>query len=84
MNGISVFPNPTNGDLNIKWSNLETGSATIALTDVVGREVYKSQLNINSASGQSEINLSELKSGIYLISIKSDNVYYSGKLMIQK
>jgi hypothetical protein len=81
---IGVYPNPTSGALNIKWENQSTGSANVIITDVLGREVFSSVLNINTASGQSPINVEELKDGVYQISIQSGSIYYSGKLVVQQ
>jgi hypothetical protein len=81
---INIFPNPTTGILNIKWENQSYGSAAIVLADVTGREVYKSAININATSGQTQLDLKDLKNGLYLITIKSDNIYYSAKMMLQQ
>jgi len=83
-NGLNVYPNPTSGNLNIQWNNQPTENADIVVTDVVGREVYKSAIDINAASGQTQIDLANLKNGIYLINIRSANINYSGKLIIQQ
>jgi hypothetical protein len=80
---MNVYPNPTSGNLNIQWQNQETGNAAVIITDMTGREVYHSVLNITDVSGQDQVSLSDLKSGIYLISIKSDAVHFSSKLVIQ-
>ncbi|MCW3120834.1 MAG: C-terminal target protein [Flavipsychrobacter sp.] len=83
-NGINVFPNPSNGVLNIQWQNQQTGIATVVITDMVGREVYHSALNVYETSGSSAIDLKGLNDGIYLISITSGTINYSAKLFIQK
>jgi Secretion system C-terminal sorting domain len=82
--GLSVFSNPATGDLNIQWEHQARGNAVIVLTDAAGNDVYKSAININAASGRKRIGLSGLKDGIYLITIDSDNIYYSGQLLVQQ
>ncbi len=81
---ISIFPNPTTGNLNIKWNGQPDGNASVVISDVVGRQVYNSDIKMASPSGQVQINLSDLKNAVYLITIKSDNIYYSSKLLIQQ
>ncbi len=83
-NRLNVYPNPASGVLNIQWKNQSTGNGHVVITDVVGREVYQSAININAASGQTRINLEGLQDGMYLITIKSDNINYSGQLLIKK
>jgi len=83
-NGLTIYPNPTSGNLNVQWTNQLTGSADVIITDVVGRDVYKSVIDINAASGETQLGLTGLKDGIYIINIKSPNLNYSGKLIIQQ
>jgi len=80
---VAVYPNPTNGSLNIEWKDQVTGDAQVIITDVTGRSVYQSILHMDNVNGLQQVGLSDLKSGIYLISIKSDAVHFSSKLVIQ-
>jgi hypothetical protein len=41
-------------------------------------------INMNAASGQTQINLGGLNNGVFLISVTSDNFNYTGKLVIEK
>jgi uncharacterized protein YjdB len=83
-NGINLYPNPASGAINIQWTNQAQGVARIVITDVLGRAAYASTLNIGAANGQQQINIDGLKDGIYQLSIKSGNIYYSCKLVVQK
>jgi hypothetical protein len=82
--GLNIYPNPTSGNLNINWTNQKAGEATLVITDMIGRAVYSTQLNLNSTTGQTSVSLNDLKTGLYMISVKSDNINYSGKLQIVK
>lgn len=64
---ITLYPNPTNGLLNIDLGQIATAKAT--LIDVNGRELSKYKLNATL----SLIDISSLASGIYLIRIESAN-----------
>jgi predicted transcriptional regulator of viral defense system len=70
--------------VHINWQNQATGNGTITITDVAGREVYRSSLNINTVSGEQTISLDKLNSGIYIINVKSEGVNYNEKLMLNK
>jgi hypothetical protein len=61
-NGITVFPNPTTGKLNITSSEK---IETIEVYDVLGREV----LTVKEPS--SEIDLSILQTGVYVIRLQT-------------
>ena len=79
--GLSIYPNPTTGNLNIQWTNQTSSNAIISVSDMTGREVYSTSYMMNTASGKTEIDLGSLENGMYLIDIKSDKVLYSGKLV---
>jgi trimeric autotransporter adhesin len=81
---VKVYPNPTSGTLNISWDGQTTGTATVILADVTGRSVYNAQIEIQAASGLTQINLPQLKDGIYILSVKSESMDYTAKVIIQK
>ncbi len=62
---IDVFPNPFSNKINIKNSK----NSDISIYSVTGL-IIKELSNINS---EQEIDLSDLKSGIYFVKIKTDN-----------
>jgi hypothetical protein len=59
------------------------GNAVIALSDVTGREVKRLKISNSGTTGTQQIDLSELKDGIYLVTIKSESVHYNSKIFIQ-
>jgi len=83
VSGINIYPNPTNGELNVQWLNQLTGNADIELTDVIGRRVLKAEINITSANGEAKLDVSGLKEGIYMVTIKSAVTSFTGKITIQ-
>ena len=80
---LAIYPNPTNGNLNIKWEGQSAGTANVVVTDVLGHEVYNASIVISTTAGQAAIALSGLKNGLYILTIKSESINYSAKLMIQ-
>jgi len=81
---VSVYPNPAVNTLNIEWGNQATGNAAVTITDITGRNVYSANVDLNTASGLSKIDISSLQNGLYLISVKSGSVSYNGKIAVQK
>ena len=81
---FSIFPNPTTGNLNIQWTNQLIGNAGIEINDVLGHKLFKSVINMNTTTGQTQIKLNELDEGIYTIIIKSESINYYDKLIINK
>lgn len=63
---VSIYPNPTKDLVNIR---LEDAAATnITVFDVTGKSVLSTKVN----DTQSEVNLSDLNSGVYLLNVKTD------------
>jgi len=56
-------------------------TAALHITDMTGREVYTSPLDINKPSGEAAFSLSNLNDGIYMVTIQSDKFFYSGRLV---
>ena len=79
-NIISIYPNPSNGFINIS-SKINLKDAMITVLDLTGKEVLT--LNYSSLKNQS-IDLNNLSDGIYFIKIK--NMYYSvsKKIVVEK
>ncbi len=81
---LNVFPNPGTGVFNISWSSKTAlQNAHAVVTDVVGREVISTDLNMNTAAGRTQLNMSEMRSGIYFINIKADGISYTAKVVLQ-
>ncbi len=77
---FKVYPNPTNGLLNIRINNF-TGKASINVIDINGRTVY-SNVN-NDFNVESSINLNNLSSGMYIIKVTADTSTYTEKVIIK-
>lgn len=66
-NKFSVYPNPVNNVINI--NNSENALINeVTITDINGRTIK----NVNSNVSQTEINVSELNTGVYFLKINSD------------
>ena len=77
---IKVFPNPSSGILQIQKDS-ENTFETLSVIDMLGKNVYSSQLNIMQAEEQ--IDLSHLPKGIYLLNFKSDLETLTKRIIIK-
>lgn len=73
----SIFPNPTTGTVSIKTGNT---SGNIIVSDLSGKEVYTSSIHPNNNT----VDLNNLESGIYQITITDGKSTHSEKLFINK
>lgn len=77
---FKIYPNPTNGDLNIAISNY-SGDLGIKVFDLNGREVYN--YNVNSFNVEKSINLGNLSTGVYVLKLQGENLSYTQKIVIK-
>ena len=73
-NGITdfaLYPNPNNGTFTVTNNGI-TDFIQIKVMDIQGKEVYKESSNFNTGSSTS-IQLNDVESGMYLMSITSKN-----------
>lgn len=76
---IQIYPNPTSGKFMIEFE--ATGNSEIKVLNLLGVEVYHSNLSITGQVEQS-IDLSGMKNGLYFISIKTQDKNYVQKLKL--
>jgi hypothetical protein len=64
---VSVYPNPTNGIVNIANNNSVINS--VAVVDINGRTVKSAKFDAVSSA---QVNISDLANGVYMMTINSD------------
>ncbi len=65
VKGMMVYPNPTNGNLNITAENMRR----ITINNTLGQVVYDREVS----SDETIINMSQFEAGIYLVRIATEN-----------
>jgi len=73
----NIFPNPAKNNITIENSNFEIN--TVELYNIAG-QLVKSE-NVNSMS--TNLNLSDLKKGIYILEIQSNKTSIRRKLIVE-
>jgi hypothetical protein len=69
MSGVSVFPNPTNGIVNIDWKTV-VGKMQVDIYDIVGQSILHEEVRNNS---NYSTDLSNLATGNYYIVLKNED-----------
>jgi hypothetical protein len=78
-NQLSIYPNPTSGQFNIKLNGNQSG-CTIEVYNLMGEKVYQSVLS----NSQNTINISTQPGGMYFVYLKSDQGVEVRKVMVVK
>ena len=81
-NAISIYPNPAVNEVNITLNDPTYGGMKIQVANSLGQVLQSLEANINSASTYS-IDVSNLTTGLYFITIDVDGVKVSKKLLVK-
>ncbi len=65
---LQVYPNPTDNELHINYTGAYKGRAALKITDVLGREVYQSQINTSSPT---TVSLRSFTNGVYFLTVET-------------
>ncbi len=77
--GIKVYPNPSNGIVNIAIDNY-VGDITVEVYDINGRKVFS---NAGDYMKVNTVNLQGFQKGIYILNVKGEALSYSEKIILQ-
>lgn len=70
IEALSVFPNPTEKDLNIRFSLNSAQRANLNVQDVTGKVVQSAEINGTEGSNLVMMNTSALASGMYFLKVQ--------------
>lgn len=76
---FTVYPNPSNGKINIVLPENESSIEQLQLFDIKGELIYESTTSIKN----NFVDLSNYSAGSYVLKLKTSSKYYSSKISIQ-
>lgn len=79
---ISVFPNPSNGEIHITSTDGIWNNAKVEVFDILGKMVYSERIS-SSGSMNERIDLSSLSSGGYSLKLSNENVIVITKIVLE-
>ena len=77
---ISLAPNPTKGDVIVKWDGLKAGKGTMTLLTPEGKRLESRA--ISSGKGEWDLSGLNLASGMYVVLFEMDNQAVPFKLIV--
>ena len=78
---LTVYPNPSNGLLNIKKNFIINGSCYLKIYDLKGKLLLEDQLENGVITKQ--MDLTAFTKGVYLLKILKDGQYQTKRFVIQ-
>ncbi len=76
---VEVYPNPSNGIINLKWNGSTGDHASLKIHDIAGRLVFEEIISSNSQS----IDLSGLPKGNYVLKVQVGNTEKIEKIILR-
>jgi len=69
---VTAFPNPTTGKVTVNFNASVDARYMIRLVDLLGKQIYASDINAVTGLNVQEIDLSNVAKGIYLLNIQTE------------
>lgn len=79
---IVVFPNPSNGEFSIQFTNLENELITVKITDAIGRLIEEKIIVVDKIYYNERYTFKEKVNGIYYITLTSNDKIFTQKLVV--
>ncbi len=80
---VLLAPNPSNGNFILSYTSTKNQTVTLKLYNTVGQVVYNNELKVNSGNNPIEMNIQNLKAGVYIFEFVSLKGKQTEKLVIQ-
>jgi len=84
LNNFSLYPNPANSALFLRYSLLEQQNMTIKIIDITGKELIAGHSDKPAGDHTNRIDVSELTQGVYILHLVCGNDVTNKKFIITK
>jgi len=78
---ISVYPNPTSGNIKVDLNIPQEGDYTLSVSNILGQTLYTSNINL-SGPYTGNINMASYGKGMYFLSIKGEQTNFIKKVIV--
>lgn len=77
-----VYPNPATDKVNIRYNSTYGTSAQLEIFNIVGNKMYQQNLKLTGGMNIIPLDVSDLRSGIYMYTISTKNSSYTGRFTV--
>jgi hypothetical protein len=78
---IVMYPNPFKSELFMKYTNLDNGIAIFKVFDITGHLIINRNIEISESSGEFNLDLQSLPTGVYFVEYSSGDFIYHQKVL---
>jgi hypothetical protein len=82
LNDYTLFPNPTEDHLRLRFA-ADAAPIKIEINDLNGKNVYRERLNQFDGRYDEDIDVSDLPSGIYLLTVEQNDKVYTEQFVVK-
>ena len=79
---FNVYPNPTNGNVNVRFGVIVNGEYNVRLVNIIGQEVFSENTTITSGETKA-YNFEGLDKGVYLLNVSGNGLNTVQKVVIR-
>ncbi|MBK7886891.1 MAG: T9SS type A sorting domain-containing protein [Bacteroidetes bacterium] len=83
INIITIYPNPTNGLINIKANGLANETCQLVLRNTLGQILNEKVFQATYYSNETQLDLKAFPIGVYFLTVSSNNIKYTYKVQKQ-
>ncbi|MFT6138056.1 MAG: PKD repeat protein, partial [Salibacteraceae bacterium] len=80
---LTLYPNPNNGLFNLDFKGLSANDISVSIMDINGRTVYNEAYGILNGNSNKAVNLVDVATGFYTISVEVDGETYQEKFIVK-
>ena len=82
--GMKVYPIPATDAVTVSFDAFAKGNVDIVITNQLGQEVLRKQVNVDNGVNFNALDVSKLQSGVYYVKVNNGKQVQSQKLIINK
>ena len=82
--GMKVYPIPATDAVTVSFDAFAKGNVDIVITNQLGQEVLRKQVNVDNGVNFNTLDVSKLQSGIYYVKVNNGKQVQTQKLIINK
>lgn len=82
-NEVMVYPNPTQGQLNIRFVTEQAGEVTVRMMDAVGRLVWNTVAAAQEGQNDMAMDVSHIATGVYLVQVNVNGMNQTIRVVVK-
>lgn len=81
---IDVYPNPTNGKINVDYLSASNQDIQLYIVDMMGRVVMSQNASVYEGPNSLYVDMNDLSNGMYLVMVKDASGESTKRVMLQR